>query len=274
VRKINKKLYAGAFFLSLVIFLAICAPYVCTDHPVDTSLGEAGLPPSREHLFGTDDLGRDVFSRCVYGARVSLAVGFAVALFTTAIGVVTGLICGYSGGLLDNVLMRLVDTLNSLPNIILAIVILAFFKPGIFNVIAVLALTGWTATARIVRAETLSLKTREFVLAARALGAPNAYLIFFHLLPSVLAPALVAATFNVAHAILAEATLSFLGLGIPPHEPSWGNIVMEEMDDLLVGVWWTVFFPGVLIVSTVLAVNFLGEGLKDVFEPGRRGRNV
>ncbi len=270
----NKKLYAGTCFLSLVIFLAILAPYLCAYHPVDTSLGDAVLPPSREHLFGTDDLGRDVFSRCVYGARVSLAVGFSVALLTTAIGVVVGLVCGYSGGLIDNVLMRVVDTLNSLPNIILSIVILAFFKPGIFNVIAALAFTSWTATARVVRSETLSLKTREFVLAARALGAPDAYLIFFHLLPNVLAPALVAATFSVAHAILAEATLSFLGLGIPPHEPSWGNIMMEEMDDLLVGVWWTVFFPGALIVSTVLAVNFLGEGLKDALEPGRGGKNV
>ncbi|MCL6611760.1 MAG: ABC transporter permease [Peptococcaceae bacterium] len=270
----NKKAYAGACFLSLVVLIAVLAPHICNYHPVDTSLGDASLPPSREHLFGTDDLGRDVFCRCVFGARVSLAVAFSVALITTAVGVAVGLVCGYTGGLVDNILMRAVDILNSLPNIIISIVILAFLKPGIFNVLAVLAFTGWTATARVVRSEAFSLKTREFVLAARALGAPDAHIIFLHLLPNVLAPALVAATFSVAHAILAEATLSFLGLGIPPHEPSWGNIMMEEMDDLMVGVWWTVFFPGVLVVSTVLAVNFLGEGLKDALETGKGDRHV
>lgn len=264
----SKKVIVSACFLCLVCLAAVLAPYVSSDDPTATSLSCAGQPPSFRHPFGTDDLGRDVWSRCLYGARVSLLVGFFVALITTLVGGTIGLVSGYCGGILDEILMRCVDTFNSLPNLVVSIVVLAFFKPGLFNVVLVLALTGWTATARVIRSETLSLREREFVLAARALGAPKWYLIIFHILPNVIAAALVAATFSVASAIMAESTLSFLGLGIPPHEPSWGNIIMEEMDDLMAGVWWTVFFPGMVIISTVLAVNFLGEGLKEMLESG------
>ncbi|MDH7576846.1 MAG: ABC transporter permease [Bacillota bacterium] len=269
-----KKALLGACFLCLVCLAAAFAPLISPDDPTATSLDRASQAPSSRHPFGTDDLGRDVLSRCLYGARVSLLVGFFVALITTLVGITTGLVSGYCGGILDGVLMRCVDTFNSLPNLVVSIVILAFFKPGLFNVVLVLALTGWTATARVIRSETLSLREREFVLAARALGAPRWYLIIFHILPNVIAAVLVAATFSVASAIMAESTLSFLGLGIPPHEPSWGNIIMEEMDDLVAGVWWTVFFPGVVIITTVLAVNSLGEGLKEMLEAGRGARNV
>lgn len=270
----SKKVIVSAGFLCLVCLAAVLAPYVSSGDPTATSLSCANQPPSFSHPFGTDDLGRDVWSRCLYGARVSLLVGFFVALITTLVGVTTGLVSGYCGGILDEILMRCVDIFNSLPNIVVYIVLLAYFKPGLANVVLVLALTGWTATARVIRSETLSLREREFVLAARALGASRGYLIFFHILPNVVAPMLVAATFSVAHAILAESTLSFLGLGIPPHEPSWGNIIMEEMDDLMAGVWWTVFFPGLALISTVLAVNSLGEGLKEMLEAGRGARNV
>ncbi|NPV28136.1 MAG: ABC transporter permease [Firmicutes bacterium] len=269
-----KRAVFGACFLCLVCLLAAFAPLISPGDPTATSLDRASQAPSFRHPFGTDDLGGDVLSRCLYGARVSLLVGFLVAVITTVLGVAIGLVSGYWGGILDNILMRCVDIFNSLPNIVVYIVLLAYFKPGLANVVLVLALTGWTATARVIRSETLSLREREFVLAARALGASRGYLIFFHILPNVVAPMLVAATFSVAHAILAESTLSFLGLGIPPHEPSWGNIIMEEMDDLMAGVWWTVFFPGLALISTVLAVNSLGEGLKEMLEAGRGARNV
>ncbi len=269
-----KKFVFGACFLFLVLLLAVFAPLISPDDPGKVCLTRVSQAPSWEHPFGTDDLGRDVLSRCLYGARVSLVVGFLVAAITTVLGVTIGLISGYWGGTLDNILMRCVDVFNSLPDIVVYIVLLAFLKPGFFSVVLVLALTGWTATARVIRSETLTLREREFVLAAKALGATGWYLVIFHILPNVLAPALVAATFSVAQAVLAESTLSFLGLGIPPHQPSWGNIIMEEMDDLMVGVWWTVLFPGLAIILTVLAVNFLGEGLKEMFEAGRGARGA
>ncbi|MGQ9532757.1 MAG: ABC transporter permease [Desulfotomaculales bacterium] len=263
------KVLLGACFLGLVCLAAALAPWISCYDPTATCLDSIGEPPSCRHPFGTDDLGRDVLSRCLYGARVSLLVAFAVASLATVLGVAAGLAAGYRGGVLDALLMRCVDAFNSLPNIVVYVALLAFLRPGLLNVVLVLALTGWTATARVVRSETLSLREREFVLVARALGASGGYLVLFHILPNLTAPALVAATFSVAQAILAESTLSFLGLGIPPHEPSWGNIIMEAMDDLMVGVWWTFFFPSLAIIATVLAVNFLGEGLQEMLGEGR-----
>lgn len=222
----------------------------------------------KPNFFGRDELGRDVFTRCLYAGRVSLTVGFvSVAIFIT-IGTLWGSIAGYYGGWIDNIMMRIVDAIMAMPTMLLLITVMALFKPSIYNVMIVIGLTSWTGIARYVRAEFLSLKKRDFVEAARCIGAKNRRIIFRHILPNAVAPIIVAATMGIANAILLESTLSFFGLGVQPPTASWGNMLFNAQElNTMVSAPWKAFYPGMLIFITVLSFNFFGDGLRDALDP-------
>ena len=252
--------------------MALLAPTLAPTDPVRNSLLERLTQPmwaaggTAGHPLGTDTLGRDVASRLLYGARVSLIVGFSAVVIAGVLGVVLGLLAGYYRGWPDDLLMRLGDVQLAFPVLVLAVAVLAVLGASLTNVILVLGVTGWIAYARIVRGETLSLKQREFVEAARALGATDRYLLWRHVLPNVLPPVTVVATFSVARTIIAEASLSFLGLGIPPPAPSWGAMLDEGRNYITTG-WWLALFPGLAILLLVLGINLVGDWLRDVLDP-------
>lgn len=264
-------LWGLGIILTLAV-VAIAAPWLAPYDPLAVSLPEALLPPSSQHWLGTDPLGRDVLSRLIYGTRISLSIGVLAVGVAVIVGVAVGASAGFFGGWLDAVLMRLVDTLLSIPTIFLLLAIIAFdpaqhvrvpwVDPRILVLMAAIGLMSWMGVARLVRAEILSLKEREFVLAARALGASRWRIITRHLLPNAAAPVLVSATLGIGGAILTESVLSYLGLGVAPPVPSWGNILNEGRVALGVA-WWLTVSPGACIVVTVLAFNLLGEGLRD-----------
>jgi peptide/nickel transport system permease protein len=216
---------------------------------------------------GTDELGRDVLARMLYGARVSLGVGTLAALLSTLIGIFLGAVSGAFGGWVDSAIMRTVDVLLCIPSLFLILALIVYLGPGIINVVIVIALTGWTDMARLVRAEILSLREREFVLAARASGAGPFRLIFQHLLPNALGPVYVSLTFGVSGAIMMESGLSFLGLGVQPPTPSWGNLLTSGKDYIQLGDWWLVFFPGAAICGTMMLIYLFGEGLREYTNP-------
>ncbi|MFB6394120.1 ABC transporter permease [Polymorphospora lycopeni] len=258
-----------AILVLLGLAVLVVPPIVDLDQQ-QVVLRQADLPPSTDHPFGTDEVGRDVLLRCVYGLRVSFTVGIVAALVATAIGVVVGAIAGAFGGWTDRILMRLVDTLASVPHLLLGIFIVAIFRPSLSAVIASIALTHWLSTARIVRSEILSLRERPFVDAAIVGGATRWRIIRRHLLPNVAPQALLAATLMVPHAIWHETALSFLGLGLPAHLASLGNMINDGQRSLLTGVWWTSFFPGLLVVVAALAIAGLAGHLRDRTDPQRR----
>lgn len=229
-------------------------------------------PDGSVFLLGSDALGRDVFSRLLYGARVSLTVGFAAITVGGTIGIVAGLLSGYFGGWLDDLIMRLGDIQLAFPFILLAIMFLVVLGSGVWNLILVLGVGQWVTYARIVRADTLSLREKEFVEAARAMGDSTFSIIFRTILPNILAPLTVIASFNVASVILSEAALSFLGLGVPPDVPTWGSMLAESRDTLVANKWWLAVFPGVAIMLTVLSFNILGDWLRDFLDPRLRER--
>ncbi len=254
-------------FLSLVgIFAPILAPYDPTKL-VDTRL----LPPSREYLFGTDHIGRDVFSRIVYGARVSLIAGFGAQLLSLAIGMPLGLIAGFFGGRVDHLVMRTVDVFMSFPYILLALLLASILGPGLRNVILALGITGWTSMCRIARVQALSVREAAFVESCRAIGASDVRIIARHILPNSLAPITVVATLGIASAITGEAALSFLGMGIKPPEPSWGSMLSEAKLYLYASVTLGIF-PGIAIMMAVLGFNLVGDGLRDALDPRLRRR--
>lgn len=252
-------------FFALSILTPVIAPYDPAAIDVDNILA----PPSAEHLFGTDDLGRDVFTRMLYGAGISLKVGFVAVGIAVAIGTLLGAVSGYYGGLVDIVIMRFVDIMLCFPSFFLILAVIAFMEPSIFNIMAVIGLTSWMGITRLVRAEFLSLKERDFVLAVKAMGASAPRIIFGHILPNAMAPVLVAATLGVASAVLVESALSFLGIGVQPPTPSWGNMLTQGQSVLGIA-WWLSFFPGMAILVTVLGYNLLGEGIRDAIDPRLR----
>jgi len=262
----NRLAMAGLVLVALLAAAALAAPWVAPHDPTAIDARTILAGPSAAHLLGTDDLGRDVLSRMIYGARISLAVGFVSVGIAVLIGTSLGACAGYFGGLVDAVVMRFVDIMLCFPSTFLILAVIAFIGPSIWNVMFVIGVTGWMGVCRLVRAEFLSLRERDFVVAARALGAGDARLIFRHILPNALAPVLVAAVLGVAGAILTESGLSFLGLGVQPPTPSWGNILTAGKDNIDVA-WWLSFFPGLAITVTMLGYNMLGEGLRDALDP-------
>ena len=268
----NRMAMSGVVIMAVLYLLALLTPIVAPFDP--NAQGDIALtrflPPSPTHPMGTDRFGRDLFSRVLYGARISLSIGFVAMGIGVTLGTLIGAVAGYVGGLLDTVLMRFTDMMLSFPRLILLIVIIAMFDASIFLVVAVLGLTGWMGVARIVRGEVLSVREREFVQAAVALGMSDVRILARHVIPNIMAPVIVYTTLGIGNTILVEAGLSFLGLGVPPPTPSWGSIINEGRDSLLTA-WWISTFPGLAIVLTVVAFNLLGDGLRDVLDPRQRG---
>ncbi|MEA3465784.1 MAG: ABC transporter permease [Thermodesulfobacteriota bacterium] len=261
----NKMAMAGGLMVCFMFVLAILAPVIAPD-PGFVDISRQLQPPNVTALLGTDDLGRDVFSRIAYGARISLLVGFVAVGIATAVGILFGAIAGYYGGWIDIVVMRFVDIMLCFPSFFLILAVIAFLEPSIWNIMIIIGLTGWMGVARLVRAEFLSLREREFVLAIRSLGASDSRIILRHILPNALSPVLVSAALGIAGAILTESALSFLGIGVQPPTPSWGNMLIAGKQTLGTA-WWLSVFPGLAILLTVLGYNLLGEGLRDALDP-------
>lgn len=253
---------AGVIIISLFAILAIFAPAVAPYDPGSIDADNLLMPPSKAHIFGTDSLGRDIFSRMVFGARISLSIGFIAVGIAVLIGVMLGSISGFYGGWLDSLIMRFVDIMLCFPAFFLILSVVALLEPSIFNIMFIIGITSWMGTARLIRAEILSLRHREFIQAEVAIGASNFRIIFRHLIPNAIGPVLVSAILGISAAILLESSLSFLGLGVQPPTPSWGNMLIEAKSTLGVA-WWLMLFPGMAILLTILGFNFIGEGLRE-----------
>ena len=266
----NRMAMTGLALVLGLFVVSIGAPWLAPYNPDHIELTQVLMPPSPAHLMGTDTLGRDVLSRIIYGSRVSLKVGFVAVGLATLIGLFVGALAGYYGGWVDQGLMRLVDLMLCFPAFFLILAVIAVLEPSIWNIMVVIGLTSWMGVARLVRAEFLSLREREFVTAARALGASDTRLILRHMLPNALAPIMVSATLGVAGAILTESALSFLGLGVQPPTPSWGNILTAGKDNIEIA-WWLSVFPGLAILITVMSYNLLGEGIREAIDPRLKG---
>ncbi|ACH39650.1 peptide ABC transporter, membrane protein [Citrifermentans bemidjiense Bem] len=265
----NRFALAGLWVIALLFLLSFAASFITPYDPDAIDAWHVLLPPSAAHWFGTDELGRDVLTRVIFGARVSLKVGFVAVGIAVAVGTVVGLFAGFYGGWVDSVLMRIVDIMLCFPTFFLILAVIAMLEPSIWYIMVIIGLTGWMGVARLVRAEVLSLKSRDFVSAARVLGASDRRIIFRHILPNALSPVLVSATLGVAGAILTESALSFLGIGVQPPTPSWGNILTSGKD-YIEFAWWLSLFPGVAILVTVLSYNLVGEGIRDALDPRRQ----
>lgn len=267
----NKLAMAGLAVMILLYVVTLITPLIAPFDPAEQGniILSRYLAPSLQHLMGTDKFGRDIFSRVLYGSRISLSIGFIAVAISITLGTLIGAFAGYFGGIVDSILMRFTDMMLSFPRLVLLIVVIALFEPNIYLVVIVLGLTGWMGTARLVRGEVLSLREREFVQAARALGMGDWRIIFRHVIPNTMAPVIVSATLGIGQTILTEASLSFLGLGVQPPTPSWGNMVSDGRD-ALINAWWIATFPGIAIVVTVVAFNLLGDGLRDALDPRLR----
>ncbi len=256
----------GAAVVLSLLTISLLAPFLSPYDPTTIDVYNVLSPPGKAHWLGTDELGRDLLSRIIWGSRVSLKVGFIAVGIAIMIGILVGSAAGFYGGKVDAVLMRFVDIMLAFPTFFLILAVIAILEPNIYTIMAVIGVTGWMDVARLVRAEFLSLKERDFVDAGRAIGISNARLIFRHILPNALSPVFVAATFGVAGAILTESGLSFLGLGVQPPDPSWGNILTSGKDNIEIA-WWLSLYPGLAILITVLSYNLVGEGLRDALDP-------
>ena len=270
LRRNRLALIGGAVVLTLAA-VAVLALVLAPWDPHRPDVRRILEPPSTEHWLGTDHLGRDVFSRMLYGSRVSLAVGFVSVGIAALIGILLGAAAGYHGGLIDAGVMRLVDLMLVFPRFFLLLAVLAFLSPSIWTIMAVIGLTGWMGVARLVRAEFLALKEREFVLWSQSIGAGAFRIIWRHILPNAMAPVLVAMTLGIPAAILTESGLSFLGLGVQPPHATWGNILNDGKDAIELA-WWLSVYPGLAILITVLSYNLLGEGIRDALDPRLRQR--
>jgi peptide/nickel transport system permease protein len=270
------KLAFASFWLLIVLCVAgLFAPQIAPYNPNDIDPRAANVnrgfpqPPDAGHLLGTDDFNRDLLSRALFGMRISLAVGLLSMTLGLAVGVIVGAVAGYAGGLVDSILMRLVDIFLSLPSFVLFLALNAILQPSIWNIVIIIGLFAWMDTARLVRAEFLTLKQRDYVLAAQSIGVTPVRMVLFHLLPNALAPIIVTATLAVPGAILSESALSFVGLGVPPPDASLGSM-LQDAKAWLNTAWWMWLVPGMLISFIVLAFNFMGDGLRDALDPTLR----
>ena len=265
----NRVAVAGLVVVLALFVLALSASTIAPYPPDEIDTANILSPPSRHHLLGTDVLGRDVLSRILYGAGVSLSVGFVAVSISSMIGIMLGAVAGYYGGWADRVVMRFVDIMLCFPSFFLILAVIAFIGPSIWNIMIVIGVTSWMSVTRLVRAEFLSIRERDFVQAARSQGAGDARIIFIHILPNAMAPILVAATMGIASAVLVESGLSFQGIGVQPPDPSWGNMLTEGKDNIEIA-WWLSLFPGLAILVTVMGYNMLGEGIRDSLDPRLR----
>jgi peptide/nickel transport system permease protein len=268
----NPLALAGLIIIGIISFMAIFAPWIAPFDPDAIKVKNILLSPSATHLMGTDGLGRDVYSRMLFGARISLLVGIVAVGIATIIGIVLGAIAGFYRGWVDTVIMRLVDVMLSIPTFFLILAVIAFLTPSIWNIMIVIGLTSWMGVTRLVRAEFLSLRNREFVLASQTLGAKDSRLIFKQLLPNSLTPIIVSSVLGIASAVLVESGLSFLGLGVQAPQASWGNILTDGKE-YIEFAWWLSMFPGLAILITVMGYNLLGEGLRDALDPRTSNNN-
>jgi peptide/nickel transport system permease protein len=262
----NKMAVAGGAVVILLFVVSLFAPWISPYDPNAINLSEGLAQPSPDHPFGTAQLGRDVLSRIIWGAGISLKVGFVATGFSLLIGVILGALAGYYGRWVDAVIMRFVDIMLCFPSFFLILAVIAILEPSIWNIMIVIGLTGWMGITRLVRADFISLRERDFVQAARAVGAGDLRIIFRHILPNAMASVLVAATLGVAGAILTESALSFLGIGVQPPTPSWGNILTAGKNNIDIA-WWLSLYPWLAILITVLGYNLLGEGIRDSLDP-------
>ena len=265
----HKLALAAAAVLAVVTILVVLAPWIAPYEFDAIDPLHARQPPSAQHWLGSDDLGRDLYTRLLYGGRISMAIGIFSALVGTGVGTLMGAVAGYYGRMVDNVVMRITDVAFSIPSLPLLIILSAYAKSAIPVMIVILGLLSWMSTARIVRGTVLSLKEREFATAARAIGVRDTRIILRHILPNAVAPIIVGATLGVGGAIIAESSLSFLGLGVQIPTPSWGNKLQDAQSTMSSKPWLTIF-PGMAILVTVLSINFLGDGLRDALDPTLR----
>lgn len=269
----NRAGVLGGYLVLVLILLALITPLITPFNPLLIDVGGQLSAPGWRHLMGTDEFRRDIFSRVMYGARISLAIGFIAVSISATLGTAIGAISGYFGGLVDQALMWVTDLLLSLPRLVLLLAIIGFFRAAgaqsLFLIVVVLGLTGWMGVARIVRSQVLSLKEQAFIQAARGMGMPTRILLMRHLIPNCLAPVIVYGSLAIGSTILVEASLSFLGLGVPPPTPTWGNIVNDGREYLR-SAWWITMFPGGMIVFAVMSFNLLGDGLRDAMDPKTR----
>ncbi len=269
----NRGAVVGAAILFILSVISVLVPWLAVLDPEAVDLSHQLQPPGRDHWFGTDHLGRDYLARTIYGGRISLAVGFVAMLLSIVIGTLVGATSGFAGGRLDNLLMRVVDFINSLPIFFIIMVAQMVLTPNIFNVMWLIGLTSWMAVARIVRGEVLAQREQDYVMAAKAIGSRSAYIVWRHILPNVSGPIIVAATLNIAQAILIESALSFLGLGVQPPKASWGNMLMGAQTRMF-NAPWIAIFPGLMICITVISFNFVGDGLRDALDPKTGRKNL
>ncbi len=256
--------------LVILLLITLLAPHLTAYAPREQNLRNRLSPPTAEHPLGTDMYGRDLLSRLLYGGRISLAVGLLSMIIAVVVGTLVGALSGYYGGWMDHVLVRFTEVVMAFPLILLALTALALVGSSVIYLILIIGLTAWPVTARLVRGEFLRLRNQDFVQAARAVGGGDGQIIFRHLLPNALGPMVVTATLGVAGAVLLEAALSYLGIGVQPPTPSWGNILYEGQRYLRAGAWWYTVFPGMTIFLTVLSINLVGDALRDSFDPRQR----
>jgi oligopeptide transport system permease protein len=265
----NKAAIISFYLIIVIIVAAVAGPWLSPYSYSDQSLIMQNQPPSPEHWCGTDNLGRDLLTRCLYGARISLAVGIFATLISLTIGVLFGGIAGFWGGKIDNLMMRVVDIFYAIPLLLWVILLMVVLKPGLQNILIAIGVTYWLNMARIVRGQVLSLKEQDYILAARTIGASNRRIILRHLIPNAIGPILVTATFNIPQAIFTEAFLSFIGLGVGAPQASWGMLASDALGGLR-SYPYQLFFPAIAICLTMLAFNFLGDGLRDALDPRLR----
>ncbi len=264
----HKPAVFGAVVMLLLIVMALAAPVIAGQDPNRQNYSALKQPPTAEHVLGTDPIGRDVWSRLVYATRVSLSVGLVAVAIYTAIGIILGSIAGYYGGAVDSIIMRMTDIVMCFPTLIIVITVVALVGPSLYNIMIVIGLISWPSISRLVRGQFLSLRGQDFVTAARCVGVPDGRIIWRHILPNTVGPITVAATFGIASAILLEASLSFLGLGVPPPQASWGQMLTDAQKlSILSGMPWLWIPPGLMIAITVLCANFVGDGLRDALDP-------